>query len=54
MGEYDFFDDQYNYDDLFDSDDFDELMDAFEVELDADLTESQSLFEDYSEDVHNL
>ena len=49
MGEYDFVDGQYNYDDLFDIDDFDDSMDSFEVELDLDLAESQSLFEGHSE-----
>jgi len=56
MEKYDFFDDNYtDYDMLFDYDDFEDIMDSLDINLDLDLEDSEnsSVFEDMSGDMYN-
>lgn len=56
MEKYDFFDDNYtDYDMLFDYDDFEDIMDSLDINLDLDLEDSENsgVFEDMSGDMYN-
>lgn len=56
MEKYDFFDDNYtDYDMLFDHDDFEDIMDSLDINLDLDLEDSENsnVFEDMSGDMYN-
>ncbi|MDA0944720.1 MAG: hypothetical protein O3A77_01505 [bacterium] len=51
MGHYDFPDD--HYDSLFDYNDFEEIMDSIDIDLDLEGIDQETMFEDISEDMYN-